>query len=163
VGEWLGQCVGLVIQWKRVLLRTLEGRLVSIGESSEGQNFSFPTLVVPEHEFEEGDTSISYDNGPHNTHGESGTAGSTSPLTEGSQYSTGNVPVVDDLPAERHSRRYSMQNRWRRARIPCERAFKRECEARECGGSKDEGGCKHNCLRDVDEKYILDQRYMAWG
>jgi hypothetical protein len=25
------------------------------------------------------------------------------------------------------------------------------------------GGCKCNCLRDVDEKYILDQRYMAWG
>jgi hypothetical protein len=29
--------------------------------------------------------------------------------------------------------------------------------------AKTKGGSKHNCLRDVDEKYILDQRYMAWG
>jgi hypothetical protein len=63
VGEWLGQCVGLVILWKRALLRTVEGRRVCVGESSEGQNFSFPALIVPEFEFEEGDTSISYDNG----------------------------------------------------------------------------------------------------
>jgi hypothetical protein len=64
VGERLGQCVGLVIWWKRALLRNLEGRPFSIGESSEGQKFSFPALVVLEFEFDEGDTSISYDNGP---------------------------------------------------------------------------------------------------
>jgi hypothetical protein len=29
--------------------------------------------------------------------------------------------------------------------------------------AKTKGGCKHNCLRDVDEKYVLDQRYMVWG
>jgi hypothetical protein len=46
VGERLGQCVGLVIRWKRSLLRNLEGRWDSLGESSEGQNFSFPALVV---------------------------------------------------------------------------------------------------------------------
>jgi hypothetical protein len=64
VGERLGQCVGLVICWKRALLRIVERRWISIGESSEEQNFSFLALVVPEFEFEEGDTSISYDNGP---------------------------------------------------------------------------------------------------
>jgi hypothetical protein len=62
--ERLGQCVGLVICWKRALLRTIEGRWVSVGESSEGQNFSFPTLIVPKFEFEERNTSISYDNRP---------------------------------------------------------------------------------------------------
>jgi hypothetical protein len=29
--------------------------------------------------------------------------------------------------------------------------------------AKTKGRCKHNCLRDVDEKFILDQWYMAWG
>jgi hypothetical protein len=37
VEERLGQCIGLVIRWKRALLRNLEGRPFSIGESSEGQ------------------------------------------------------------------------------------------------------------------------------
>ena len=61
VGEWLGQCVGHVVQWKRALLQNLEGRPFSIGESSEGQNFSFPALVLPKFEFDDGDTSINYD------------------------------------------------------------------------------------------------------
>jgi hypothetical protein len=64
VGERLGQCVGLVIQWKRSLLRNLEGRRVSLGESSEGQNFSFPTLVVPEYDFDEEETSVGHEEGP---------------------------------------------------------------------------------------------------
>jgi hypothetical protein len=101
VGERLGQCIGFVIRWKRTLLRILEGRPVSIGEPSEGQNFSFPALVVLEHEFEEGDTSINYNNGLPHLHGDSGSARNTSPLTEGSHCSTCNVPVVDGLPAER--------------------------------------------------------------
>jgi hypothetical protein len=29
--------------------------------------------------------------------------------------------------------------------------------------AKQRGGCKRNCLRDVNEKYILEQRYMAWA
>jgi hypothetical protein len=64
MGERLGQCVGLIIRWKRTLLRNLEERPFSIGELSEGQFFSFPALVMPEFEFDEGDTFISYDNGP---------------------------------------------------------------------------------------------------
>jgi hypothetical protein len=46
------------------LLRNLKGRPFSIGESSEGQNFSFSALVVLEFEFDEWNISISYDNGP---------------------------------------------------------------------------------------------------
>lgn len=29
--------------------------------------------------------------------------------------------------------------------------------------AKSEGACKKNCLKGIDEKYILNQRYMAWG
>ena len=29
--------------------------------------------------------------------------------------------------------------------------------------AKAKGGCLRNCLKEVDERYILDQRYMAWG
>jgi hypothetical protein len=28
--------------------------------------------------------------------------------------------------------------------------------------AKARGGCLRNCLREVGERYILDQRYMAW-
>ena len=28
--------------------------------------------------------------------------------------------------------------------------------------AKEKDGCQRNCLRDVDEKHILDQWYMAW-
>jgi hypothetical protein len=28
--------------------------------------------------------------------------------------------------------------------------------------AKVRGGCLRNCLREVGEKYILDQQYMAW-
>jgi hypothetical protein len=28
---------------------------------------------------------------------------------------------------------------------------------------KARGGCLRNCLREVGERYILDQQYMAWG
>ena len=36
VGEWLGQCIGLVIRWKKALLQSIEEKQVSIGESSKG-------------------------------------------------------------------------------------------------------------------------------
>ena len=29
--------------------------------------------------------------------------------------------------------------------------------------AKVRGGCLRNCLMEVDERYILDERYMAWG
>lgn len=28
---------------------------------------------------------------------------------------------------------------------------------------KSKGACKRNCLREIEEKHILNQRYMAWG
>jgi hypothetical protein len=166
MGEWLGQCVGLVIQWKRALLQNLEGRPFNIGESSEEHNFSFPALVVLEFEFDDGDTSINYDNGtPPHSHGDFSTVENTSPMTEGSYSSIGNVPVVDGLPADRQSNRYSMQNRRRRARAPRQRGepLREKVKLDSVVVAKTKGGCKSNCLKDVDEKYILNQRYMAWG
>jgi hypothetical protein len=58
-----------------------------------------------------------------------------------------------------------MQNRRRRARTPRQR---REPQGEKVKldsvvATKTKGECKRNCLRDVDEKYILDQWYMAWG
>jgi hypothetical protein len=29
--------------------------------------------------------------------------------------------------------------------------------------AKARGGCLRNCLREVGERYILDQRYMTWA
>jgi hypothetical protein len=64
VEEQLGQCVGLVIRWKRSLLINLEEKWVSLGESSEGHNFSFPALAVPEYDFDEEETSVGHEEGP---------------------------------------------------------------------------------------------------
>jgi hypothetical protein len=78
---------------------------------------------VLEFEFEEGDTSINYDNASSPPHPEGGfsNTGNTFPLIEGSHSSIGTVPVVDGLSTNRQSRRYSMQNRCRRATTPRER------------------------------------------
>jgi hypothetical protein len=45
VGEWLGQCVGFVIRWRRADVRSVSGRTSSVAESGAGQNFSFPFPV----------------------------------------------------------------------------------------------------------------------
>jgi hypothetical protein len=57
------------------------------------------------------------------------------------------------------------KNRRRRARAPRQRGepLRKKVKLDNVVATKTKGGCKHNCLRDVDEKYILDQRYMAWG
>jgi hypothetical protein len=91
--------------------------------------------------------------------------GNTFLVTEGSHSSTSNVPVVDGLRADRQSRRYSMQNHRRRARAPRQKGepLRKKVKLDSVVAAKTKGGCKRNCLRDVDEKYILDQRYMAWG
>jgi hypothetical protein len=49
------------------LLRNLEGRRVSLGESNEGQNFSFPALIVPEYDFDEEEISVGHEEGPPST------------------------------------------------------------------------------------------------
>jgi hypothetical protein len=86
-----------------------------------------------------------------------------SPMTEASQYTVGTVPVPNGLPIGGQSRRYSMCNRHTRAtsvrgmgvhiqdRVKLDSVL--EAKAR--------GGCLRNCLREVGERNILDQRYMA--
>ena len=58
-----------------------------------------------------------------------------------------------------------MENRHRKAKTPRERGepLGEKVKLHSIVARKTKGGCKHNCLRDVDERYILDQRYMAWG
>jgi hypothetical protein len=58
-----------------------------------------------------------------------------------------------------------MQNRCRRATTPHERGepLGEKVKLNNVVAAKTKGGCKCNCLRDMDERYKLDQRYMAWG
>jgi hypothetical protein len=44
VGEWLGQCVGLVIRWKTADVQSISGGTSTVAESGAGQNFSFRPL-----------------------------------------------------------------------------------------------------------------------
>ena len=88
-----------------------------------------------------------------------------SPMMEASQYTTGIVLVPNGLPTIRQSRRYSMRNRQSKATpiqgmgVCIQDWVKLDIVLEE----KVRGGYLQNCLREVDERYILDQRYMAWG
>jgi hypothetical protein len=86
------------------------------------------------------------------------TTGNTSAANEGSHSNTWYAPVPDGLPAERQRRRYSMHNRSRRTRTTGQRreTLKEKVKLDSVVSAKTKGGCKHNCLRDVDKKYILD-------
>jgi hypothetical protein len=57
-----------------------------------------------------------------------------------------------------------MQNRRKRATRPRERGelLGEKMKLDSMVAAKTKEGCKCNCLRVVDERYILDQQYMAW-
>jgi hypothetical protein len=86
-------------------------------------------------------------------------------MTEASQCTAHTVPNPDGLPTGGQSRRYSMRNRHTRAtpvwgmgvRIQDRVKLDSVLEA------KARGGCLRNCLREVGERYILNQRYIAWA
>jgi hypothetical protein len=160
VGERLGQCVGLVIRWRRADVRSVSGGMSSVGESGAGQNFSFPSVAGLEFEFEDEDTGNRDSNDP--SHREEDTSGtrSMSPMTEASQCSAGTVPVPDGLPTPRQSRRYPMRNRQNRATLAREMGVRIQdwVKLDSVLEAKARSGCLRNCLREVDERYILDQR-----
>ena len=111
VGERLGQCVGFVIRWKRADIQSISRGTSSFVESSAGQNFSFPSHIGLDFEFEDEDTCNEDTSDP--SHHEEGTsaARSMSPMTEASQCTAGTtVPVPNGLPIGGQSRRYSMCN-----------------------------------------------------
>jgi hypothetical protein len=86
------------------------------------------------------------------------------PMTEASQCTVGTVPVPDGLPTCGQSRRYSMRNRHTRA-TPVRGIGVRIQDRVKLDSvleTKARGGCLQNCLREVGERYILDQQYMAW-
>jgi hypothetical protein len=165
VGERLGQCVGFVIRWRRADVQSVSGGTSSVAESGTGQNFSFPSPVGSDFEFKDEDIGNGDSSDP--SHHEEGTsaARSMSPMTEASQCTAGMVPVPDGLPIGGQSRRYSMRNRHTRAtpvwgmgvRIQDRVKLDSVLEA------KVRSGCLRNCLREVGERYILDQWYMAWA
>jgi hypothetical protein len=137
----------------------------SVAESGAGQNFSFPSPVGSDFEFKDED--IGNEDLSDPSHREEGTsaAQSMSPMTKASQCTVGTVPIPDGLPIDGQSRRYSMRNCHTRAtpvrgmgvRIQDQVKLDSVLEA------KARGGYLRNCLREVDERYILDQRYMAWA
>jgi hypothetical protein len=165
VGERLGQCVGYVIRWRRADVRSISGGTSTIAESGAGQDFSFPSPGRSDFEFEDDDTCNGDSSDP--SHHEEGTSAtrSMSPMTKASQCTADTVPVPDGLPIGGQSRRYSMRNCYTRAtpvrgmgvRIQDRVKLNSVLEA------KARGGYLRNCLKEVGERYILDQRYMAWA
>jgi hypothetical protein len=86
-------------------------------------------------------------------------------MTEASQCTAGTVPVPDSLPIGRQSRRYSMRNHHTRA-IPVRGMGVRIQDRLKLNSileAKNRGSCLRKCLREVGERYILDQWYMAWA
>jgi hypothetical protein len=84
VGEWLDQCIGFVIRWRRADVRNILGGTSSVEESGAGQNFSFPSPIGSDFEFEDEDTGNGDSSDP--SHREEGTSAtrSMSPMTEAS-------------------------------------------------------------------------------
>jgi hypothetical protein len=98
IGEWLGQCVGFVIRWRRADVRSVSGGTSNVAESGAGHNFSFPSPAGSDFEFEDEDTGNGDSSDP--SYREEGTNGaqSMSPMTEALQYTAGTVPIPDGLP-----------------------------------------------------------------
>src|SRR5450759_3782370 len=108
----------MVIRWRRADVRSVSGGMSSVGESGAGQNFSFPSVVGAEFEFEDDDTGNGGSTDPSHREEDSSGTRSMSPMTEASQCTAGTVPVPDGLPTVRQRRRYSMRNCQARA-TPC--------------------------------------------
>jgi hypothetical protein len=163
VGERLGQCVSFVIRWRRADVQSVSGGTSSVAESGAGQNFSFLSPTRSDFEFEDEDTGNGNSSDP--SHHEEGTsaARSMSPMTEASQCTTGTVPVPDGLPIGGQSIRYSMRNRHTRATLVRGMGVRIQDRVKldSVLEAKARGGCLRNCLKEVGERYILDQRYMA--
>jgi hypothetical protein len=163
VGERLGQCVGCAIRWMRANVRSVSVGTSTVAGSGAGQNFSFPSPGRSEFQFEDEDTGNGDSSDP--SHREEGTSAtrSMSPMTEASHCTVGTVPVPDGLPIGGQSRRYSMRNHHTMA-IPVRGMgvhIQDRVKLNSMLEAKARGGCLRNCLKEVGERYILDQRYMA--
>src|SRR5450759_2522824 len=84
VGERLGQCVGMVIRWRRADVRRVSGGMSSVGESGAGQNFSFPSVAGSDFEFEDEYTGNGNSTEPFHREEDSSGTRSMSPMTEAS-------------------------------------------------------------------------------
>jgi hypothetical protein len=120
---------------------------------------SFPSPAGSDFEFEDEDTGNGDSSDP--SHREEGTsaARSMSLMTKASQYTTGTVPVPDGLPIGGQSIRYSIRNHHTRA-IPVRGMgvrIQNRVKLDSVLEAKTRGGCLRNCLKEVGERYILDQ------
>ena len=85
VGERLGQCIGFVIHWRRVDVRSVSKETSSVGKCGVGQNLFFLSLAGSDFEIEDEDIGNKDLSDPsHREENSSGTR-SMSPMTEASQ------------------------------------------------------------------------------
>lgn len=168
VGERLGMCVGLIIRWHKSYLRAIAMEpTIQNGEDVLNGSQTPPVRRLAQ-EFDFHDNF----NTPGSTDRSRRSSIASNPVDENSPFSQStpsnirDLPHVDGLIHVRAARRpYSMQNRRSRD--------SRETSSREGISTKvsllsvqraiGRGGCKQNCLRDIQERYLLDMRYNAWA
>ena len=167
VGEYLSNCIDKVIQWWRSSIRWARPSNIRTTRttSTEGQNFSFPPISTPQFDFHDNEEDQTYFDVTPPSQGERSMTEQSSPMTQACGGSMPNVGTFDGMPTGLGRRRYSMTNRRARERGPREHgeALSQKVTLESVLIAKDKGGCKCNCLRSIDAKCILDQRYMAWG
>jgi len=167
VGKFMGDCVDKVIQWSRASVCWAHPSEVRMTSTSprEGQNFSSFLVRAPEFDFHDIEENPSIFGPTPPSHGERSVPKGSSPMTQGSVGNTLDVTRMEGMPMHIPRRRYSMANRRTRVKSLRERgesaSQKVTLDSVLC--AKEKGACKHNCLREVEAKYVLDQRYMAWG
>jgi hypothetical protein len=79
--------------------------------------------------------------------------------------SIGNLPFVDGLGVERVVRAYCMVQHTRKPHQLCQRgqSCSKKVELLSAQEAIRTGGCKQNCLQDLDARVILNERYSACG
>jgi hypothetical protein len=167
VGKVLGDCVGKVIRWRRSSICWAHPSEVRTTNTTarEEQNFSFPPVPTPQFDFHDMEENASNSNVEIHSPSERSTTRRSSPMTQESEADTPNMARIEGMSVGTPRRRYSMTNRRARIRTPRERGefTSQKVTLQSVLCAKETGACKRNCLRDVDAKYVLDQRYMAWG
>ena len=139
------------------------GGLSRVVECSARQKISFPFYTRSDFEFQDEDIGNGDSSDPF--HYEEGTNGARSMflMTEASQYTVGTVSIHNGLLTGGQSRRYSMCNHHTKATHVWGMGvyIQDQVKLDSVLEAKVRGGCLWNCLIEVGERYILDQRYMA--
>jgi hypothetical protein len=165
IGERLGMCLGLTIRWQQNLVRimtTPPHQTPDLGNNPTIMFSSTNSTPTSKFDFEE----PNFDNPSMGTRQGSNTPEPFFPISHTTETHIRDLPHVDGLSnLQSYPRTYSMANRTRASFRQRQRGEGRaqKVTLESTRAAKQKGGCKNNCLQDVDEGVILDQRYMAWG